>query len=483
MDNKDTEIIVVSNQVITPDTVELTMQQYEGKMMEFLTQCNLPTESILVPVIERKRVFKNVMDALELIDLEKRLSATYLSKFIAASSAGLFDAALNYLWDETVAQLRIRVAHYDVQYFFDLAVSGDKRSKLHDVADLVKLDDSELIKGAKEIDLISDMGYRHLDYIKYMRNWASAAHPNQVDITGLQLISWLETCIKEVISLPESSVTIRIGQLLKNIKQNSISQEEADQIGGFFLDLPREKVNSLASGFYGIYTRLDSPEHARHNINLLLPLLWGRVDEDVRNGFGIKYANFVANSEQEQTRLSRSFLQIVDAEAYLPEGIRASEIKTALDNLSAAHHSSMNNFHKEPPFARQLQRLVGSHGVPKQVNSDFVSTIVDAYLTNGLGECWDANPIYISLIRSFNQQQAITALFTFMSDGISSKLQFPTCQAKYRELVEMVRTMITTPAVQEFIQAIDKYKGPLYTMKNDTDIKKRVDVLRVLVKN
>ena len=24
-----------------------------------------------------------------------------------------------------------------------------------------------------------------------MRNWASAAHPNQTDITGLQLISWL----------------------------------------------------------------------------------------------------------------------------------------------------------------------------------------------------------------------------------------------------------------------------------------------------
>lgn len=482
MNIKDTEITVVNNAVATPDSVELTMQQYEGKMIDFLGYCGLPTESILVPVNERKKVFKNVTDVLEMIEPEKRLSATYLSKFIAASSAGLFDAALNYLWDETVTQLRLRVAHYDIQYFFDLAVTSDKRNKLNDVDDLVKLDDSELIKGAKEIDLISDMGYRHLDFIKYMRNWASAAHPNQVDLKGLQLIAWLETCINEVISLPESSVTIRIGKLLQNIKQNSITQEEAEQIGTFFLDLPRDKVNSLASGFYGIYTRKDSPEQARHNINLLLPLLWERVDEDVRNGFGIKYANFTANNDQDQARLSRSFLQIVNAEAYLPAGIRAAEIKTALDNLRSAHHSPLNNFHKEPPFARQLKRLVGSHGVPKQLNNEYVLTIIDVYLTNGNGECWDAEPVYTSLIQGFNQQQAVIALFAFTSDGIASKLQFQLCRSKFRALVDMVRTMITTPAVQEFIQVIDDYKGDLYNMRKDTTVQKKVEVLKVLAK-
>lgn len=79
---------------------------------------------------------------------------------------------------------------------------------------------------AKEIDMISDVGYNHLDYIKYMRNWASAAHPNQTEITGLQLISWLETCIKEVINLPNSTVTIETGRFLKNIKSRAFTDEE-----------------------------------------------------------------------------------------------------------------------------------------------------------------------------------------------------------------------------------------------------------------
>lgn len=36
---------------------------------------------------------------------------------IAAAAVGLFDASLNYLWDETVSELRRRVAGFDLSYF------------------------------------------------------------------------------------------------------------------------------------------------------------------------------------------------------------------------------------------------------------------------------------------------------------------------------------------------------------------------------
>lgn len=95
--------------------------------------------------------------------------AKYISKFLVAA-AGLFDAVLNYMWDETIFQLRKRIENYDIEYFYDVAVLSEKRKKLSGVKDLPKFDDSELIKGAREIDMISDVGYNHLDYIKYMRN-------------------------------------------------------------------------------------------------------------------------------------------------------------------------------------------------------------------------------------------------------------------------------------------------------------------------
>lgn len=52
---------------------------------------------------------------------------------------------LNYLWDETVFQLRKRIANYDGGYFYDVAVKTEKRKKLSGEKDLNKVDDSELI--------------------------------------------------------------------------------------------------------------------------------------------------------------------------------------------------------------------------------------------------------------------------------------------------------------------------------------------------
>jgi hypothetical protein len=39
--------------------------------------------------------------------------------------------SLNYPWDETIFELRKRIVRYDLEYFFDLAVTNlDKRKKL-----------------------------------------------------------------------------------------------------------------------------------------------------------------------------------------------------------------------------------------------------------------------------------------------------------------------------------------------------------------
>jgi hypothetical protein len=471
------EIELVSN-----TSISNALSKYENQLMTFISMFNLPVENVLVTVDERKKVIKNIKDALELLEVEYRSDAFYISKFIAAVSAGLFDAALNYLWDETIKQLRIRVAQYDIQYFYDISVQGDKRKRLKDIEDLNKLDDSELISGSKEIDLISDIGYRHLDHIKYMRNWASAAHPNQSELTGLQLIAWLETCIKEVISLPISNVTVEIGKLLKNIKENEITKEEADSIGGFFCNLSLDKVNSLGSGLFGIYTRSDTDEITRQNINLLLPMLWDRIDNVTKDGFGIKFARFTANGDKAEAKRCRSFLALVSGEQYLPENIRIAEINTALENLREAHNVGLGNFYKEPSFVRQLKRLVGTHGIPKQIDNNYVHVLVDAFLTNGNGVCWDAEGVYIELIKSFTERQVIIAIMSFLSDKISSKLQFNLCLKKYDELLDILEPKIAIPAVSEMLHSIKSYSGAKYKMKDDAKIQRQVELLRKLLK-
>lgn len=469
-------------EIVKATDYNVQLRDFEGGLISFLEQHNLPSEGIFVVIPERLTVFKNLENVIAQIDNKEKQQSLYLSKFIAGVASGLFDAALNYLWDETILQIRKRVVQYDLEYFFDNAVTGEKRKRLKDESDLPKVDDYELIKGSKEIGLISDLGFKHLEYINYMRNWASAAHPNQNNITGLQLITWLETCVKEVISLPISNITIGIKKLLSDVKSTSISANDAQEIAVFFTNLTQEQVNNLVSGFFGIYTKPGSDSQTLQNINTLLPLIWNRVDEDIRDTFGLKYGNFVANNYQEEKKLSREFLQIVNAESYIPDDLKIVEIEATIDNLATSHRS-FNNFYNEPTFARQLYRMVGDPPkVPKALNRKYVYTIVETFLTNGNGVASFAQQIYVEMLSKLNSQQANIAVLSFNDTRISSKLQFPLCQKKYRELIEILKPIVTTPAIKDLIEKIDKFTGLLENMKHDKLIQTSVDNLKVLLR-
>jgi len=469
-------------EIVKATSYDVQLRDFEVGLISFLEQHDLPSEGIFVVVPERLNVFKNLEGVIVQIDAKEKQQSLYLSKFIAGVASGLFDAALNYLWDETILQIRKRVVQYDLEYFYDNAVAGEKRKRLKDESDLTKVDDFELIKGSKEIGLISDLGFKHLEYINYMRNWASAAHPNQNEITGLQLISWLETCVKEVISLPISNITIQIKKLLAGVKSTTISQNEAQEISVFFKNLTQEQVNNLVSGFFGIYTKTDTDSQTLQNINRLLPLIWDRVDEDTRDTFGLKYGNFVANNFQHEKKLSREFLQLVNAESYIPDDLRIVEIEAAIDNLATSHRG-FNNFYNEPTFASQLYRMVGDPPkVPKALNKKYVYTIVETFLTNGNGIASFAQQTYIEMLSKLNSHQANIAVLSFNDTQISSKLQHILCAKKFRELIEILKPIITTPAIKDLIEKIDKYTGRLENLKHDKLIKTSVDNLKILLK-
>jgi len=453
----------------------MQLHEFEARLLYVLEQYNLPTEAIFVEVDERNIVFKNISGVLAKVPFDERPQSVYLSKFAAAVAAGLFDAALNYLWNETIFELRRRVGQYDISYFYDNAISNvEKRKKLNSVEDLEKIEDSELILGAQKIGLISDLGYKHLDYIRYMRNWASAAHPNQNTITGLQLISWVETCIKEVISLPLSNAVVEIKQLLANIKSISISDVEAQEIATSSLNFSKEQVNNFAQGLAGIYVRADTTPQTRQNIRRLLPLIWERVDEQTRQQLGLSYGKYASIGDQEKKRLSRELLELVSATSYIADEYRLLEIDDAIDNLLLAHRN-FQNFYNEPPFARALQRIAGQSGkIPNRINKKYVLALVEVFLTNGNGTAWNAESIYITLINLFDATKALVAILSFNHDVISSKLQLEMCQTKYRELLQMLKAIVSQPAVHELIEYLETANISFERMRDDTRIKQKV---------
>lgn len=457
-----------------PAEISNIIQDSHNMYLSVLDALGLPVDDVLSSVDERRVAINNMPYVIEKINDIQLSDAYYLSKFFVAVATGLFDAALNYLWDETIKQLRIRIINGDIKYFFDVVISDDRRRNFNSPEDLLKLDDFDLIKGALQIDLISQIGYKHLDYIRYMRNWASAAHPNQSELTGLNLISWLEICIKEVIATPPSSIQVRINQLLGNIKSEVIDETQAEMMSSFFTELSGDKADSLIKGFFGIYIDANSTQQIRTNINNLAPSLWMMVSEEIKFEFGLRYASFIANGENQTKAEAKRFLEMVDGLSYLPDSVKTPQIKTVIDNLIIAHRN-LNNFYNEPSFARQLRSVVGTHGtVPEQLSYLYVKTIVSVFLTNGNGIAWSAEHIYIDLIKGFNPKQAFIALTSFTDEGIKSKLQFNLCKEKYEEMLGYIQPNITSEGVLSLLEEIKPRIRNLFLIGDKDKLMKKI---------
>ncbi|GAA5087508.1 hypothetical protein GCM10023259_101370 [Thermocatellispora tengchongensis] len=436
------------------------LERFELMLLKSIESAGLPVDGVLVGMAERQRVLKNLGDALDSLGHEIRGRSYYISKMIAAAAAGLFDAALNYLWDETVAELRRRVAGFDLAYFFDIAVtSPEKRKHLSTVDDLSAIQDVDLLRASRDIGLLSDVGHAQLDSVRYMRNHASAAHPNHNELTGLQLVTWLETCIKQVITLPLDNVTAETGRLLSNIKKARLTSEEIAATAAFFDRLTGDRADALAAGLFGIYVGPATTPEVDDNVRLLWPQLWPYVSDEARYDFGTRIARFVANADHGQAARARQLFDLVDAAAFLPEPVRAAELAAAIDALLTAHHG-WNNFTNEAVPARQLEALVGERGsVPAALSAKYVNAVVEVFLTNGHGVSWAADPIYRGLIEKFDTQQAGQALRAFADTTIAGRLQTRLAQEHWNTLLELIEPKLTLRTDRELLAAIQAYRG------------------------
>ncbi|MDD1064109.1 hypothetical protein NMG29_39195 [Streptomyces cocklensis] len=456
------------------------LERFEEMLLDQLADAGLPTDGVLVDLVEREQALASFGGALRRLPMADRGRSVYVSKMITAAAAGLFDAALNYLWNETVRELRRRVTGYDLAYFFDIAVpSHDRRKHLSTEDDLVKVNDIDLLRAAREIGLLSATGHAQIDHIRYMRNYASAAHPNQVELTGMQLAAWLETCVRQVITLPYDTVTAETGRLLANIKTDQLDPGDVKSTTAFFEDLPRDRADALGAGLFGLYTNASRTPIVANNVLMLWPELWPEISEDARQRFGVQYGRFRASADTAQARAAKELLNLVDGGAYLPEHERAAEMDSVLDDLLAAHHG-YSNFHTEPAPARALAALVGQYGnIPQAVENKYVLALVEVFLGNEYGVSWAAATSYDKLLDKLTSSQAGRALRSFTEPVISAQLWASKPQARWDTLLDVIEPKLTARADRELFQAVRTFTGTPDKLPSDSKIARLVEAPRV----
>ncbi len=104
------------NEIVTHKVASLTTTD-TTKFEEYLAHLGLPTENIIAGLPERQTIEANLPAFVQSLDEKTRQEARYLSKFVAGAAIGLFDASLNYIWNEVVINLRERRVQSGVRSF------------------------------------------------------------------------------------------------------------------------------------------------------------------------------------------------------------------------------------------------------------------------------------------------------------------------------------------------------------------------------
>jgi hypothetical protein len=439
MSGSKTELVAVDvGQLVSP-IGELNVQ-LEG----YLSSIGLPVLDVVAPIAERKKIITQLSDALDVLPYETRAKSHYLSRFTIAIAAGLFDGALNYLWDETVKALRLQVIAFDVQYFYSVAEKISSRYRnLSKPEEIDQISEHDLLEGCRRIGLVTDVNYQRLEHVNYMRNHASAAHPNDSVIDGYEMLGWLTVCLKHAITAKPDHSLISIKQLLQNIRTIALPSSDFGAICDDLAKQPQERIDDFLWTLFGIYLDDKSAQHARDNIEGISPRVWAAATEDRKYEIGARFGTLRKNGEVSKKDACNKFLETVGGAAYKDEDSLAEELIEKLDNLYRAHFGS-NNFYNEYPHAKALMASLPATGkIPRAARAKWVKIVSICYVGNGHGYRQgvdeQAVPYYSKYVNNFTEAETVEFVKLFLDPEFTSPLSRSTPDKRVRDLAAILK--------------------------------------------
>ena len=464
--------MTTTNQIVTTSTNEIAISSTEV-FAKFLAQYGLPSDNIIANTVEREYVRNGLPTLIAGLSSDIKKDARYLSKFYAASAIGLFDAALNYVWNEVVLNLRKRAVLYGIDLFFDAAVGGKSRESFNEERDLEGIKDKTLLDSCHKLELISDIVYKKLENISTMRNEIAASHPNVESIGGFELLGWLQTCVKDVLQDQPSESAIHVRKLIENLKNSEeiVGKTEVEHFGKALESLALPHVHSILITFFGMFVNTGTKQTLRKNIAILLPKIWQRADEKVKYGLGINMHTYRVNLQTDKIKLGSDFLQIVDGLRYESQDERVYALSNLAERLEETH-CGWDNFYHEPPVMREiLQYIKKSNDIPEIIKPKLVTVVMRCRIGRGLSYCNGVSPAGLSLYDRFlgllDDSSIIECIIALWTNEIKVKLDNPVCLQQLRSVFDLLLSIAVNNELQNLITFLLKNIDKLNTLKNN----------------
>jgi len=465
IENTKIELIPTGN---TPQKIETSIAEFNEPLSNLLKHVGLPTDNVLQPIEERRKVIFSLESALEVLPYEDREKAYYLSKFTVAITVGLFDGALAFLWDETIKALRQLIIKFDLEYFYSVAGElASRYKKLNGEEDLAAISDYDLLDICKRIGLINDVNFKRLEYVNYFRNHASSAHPNDNPISGIDMLNFLENCLKYAITAEPDISVVNIKRLLDNIRKNVIQNTDYQPIGKDIAKQPQERIDDLLLTLFGTYCSPDQEQTILDNIGGICPFIWDSATEQTKYKIGAKFGLYRVNGDVKRKDSTQKFLEIVNGEGYKDEDSLAAELIEKLENLKSVHFE-WNNFYNEYSHAVSIDKSLGNKGIPTAARKVFVKVVCLCYAGNGKGyrEGVDERAVsyYEKFIKFFKVPEVVDFLNLFADSEFTTNLNKSKPDNRMRDIAKALKNTTTDVHINKALDVIINF--PLKALGN-----------------
>lgn len=399
-------------------------------LSELTTALGIPRE-ILASNEEIEYAWQGLPRELKEIPEEHR--GELVARMCVAVSVGLFDGAINYIWNAAILRLRDKVRS------FGLPVVAQILQKDFEEKDLVESIDHQLLELCLKLNILDEDGYFFLDQCRATRNNFSAAHPSIGPINDREFSTFLNRCSRYALSDLATPKGVALNDFIGALKGARFNESQLSiwvQRLNETYDAQRQMLINMT---HGIYCDPATPQPSRLNCIDLCEGLKERFSNAVKHELVNNHYEYVTKGVEDKHTASIQFFEKLGLVGLLNEAEQHSIFSKAIERLWNTHNS-MNNFYNEAPFAERLNELTQSGAVPETAQDEFVQTVACCRVGNGYGTADAAVRFYNDMIRSFSPRE-ITVLIRAAKDENSKlgrRLKLSPCKRNFKSLLGLI---------------------------------------------
>ncbi|MDS7957160.1 MULTISPECIES: hypothetical protein [unclassified Acinetobacter] len=396
-----------------------------------LPSLNIP-RSILASDEAIEYSWANLPRQLKNIPLEYRNEL--IARMCIAVSVGLFDSAINYVWNAAILSLREKVKS------FGLNVVAQILQKDFEEKHLLDLQDSELLDICFQLNILDEQAYFFLSQARSTRNNYSAAHPSVGMIDETELLAFSNRCIQYALANPTQHTGVVLKEFIDTLKCGAYSElQKAHWISSLSQTYDAQRT-ILVKMMHGMYCDANSSETTRQNIINLCISVKEQFTSQLKSDLITNHNSYKAKGDEDKHKASLKFFELLSLLGLLDSSELHSLFHRAIERLYQVHGAT-NNFYNEPPFAERVYEITQQHSVPSTIQELYVHHIVCCYIGNGYGVSNAAIPFYENMIRNFSPLE-ISFLFKLAQTPnviLGYRIEnVPSCKRRFGYVLDLI---------------------------------------------